>query len=185
MRRQGLLGGIQRSQGFGWGLRPGTGQGRELGVPAWRRASLGSWVHPPWLPWAADRCAVCPCGQAGETGFCEEALLQGQGLPRKESPLHLWRWGRKQMMSGCEGGAEGTLVGGQILSEAPASEWGEDSGFPSEELPDQTGGVGGASSQGLSASPSSASLGEGLSSPAPQHSAVSSDPGFGCLPGSQ
>ena len=56
------------------------------------------------------------------------------------------------MMSGCEGGAERTLVGGQILSEAPASEWGEDSGFPSEELPDQIGGQG-AGCQGQSAPP--------------------------------
>lgn len=166
-------GSLEQDRGGSWGCQPGE-------EPAW-----GHGYTLRGCPGLQRGVPCAPVAKLGRQGSCEEAVLQGQGLPRKESPLHLWRWGRKQMISGCEGGAEGTLVGGQILSEAPASEWGEDSGFPSEELPDQTGGVGGAGSQGLSASPSSASLGEGLSSPVPQHSAVSSDPGFGCLPGSQ
>lgn len=166
-------GGLEQDRGGSWGCQPGE-------EPAWD--------HGYTLHGCSGLRIGVPCALMAKLerqGSWEEALLQGQGLPRRESPLHLWRWGRKQMMSGCEGGAERTLVGGQILSEAPASEWGEDSGFPSEELPDQIGGQG-AGCQGLSAPPpSSASLGEGLSSPAPQHSAVSSDPGFGCLPGSQ
>ena len=124
-------GSLEQDRGGSWGCQPGE-------EPAW-----GHGYTLRGCPGLQRGVPCAPVAKLGRQGSCEEAVLQGQGLPRKESPLHLWRWGRKQMMSGCEGGAEGTLVGGQILSEAPASEWGEDSGFPSEELPDQTGGGGG------------------------------------------
>lgn len=55
------------------------GQGRGLGAPAWRRANSVLVIPFQWLPWAEGKYAVCPLGQAGRQGSCEEDSPKGEG----------------------------------------------------------------------------------------------------------
>lgn len=91
-------GGLEQDRGGSWGCQPGE-------EPAWG--------HGYTLRGCSGLRIGVPCAlmaKLGRQGSREEAL-QGQGLPRRESPLHLWRWGRRQMMSGCEEVQRGPLRG--------------------------------------------------------------------------